>query len=140
VVPYQASDICGAILGKARVFLQKEELVGVQDNNDANAETASGLSDFENESELEYTDEEYFNEDDLEIDSEEMNMLVLSTAVPDGIETLVEQEKSDAFTMLMSSARSRGDAVFDTTSFKDQRGPSLSNKQKKRKADDVLAM
>jgi hypothetical protein len=65
----------------------------VQDNHDTDAEIIGELSDFENESELEYTDEEYFSEDDLESDLEEVNRLVLSTAVLDDIETLVEQEK-----------------------------------------------
>jgi hypothetical protein len=97
--------------------LSREELVGVQDNN---AEIAWELSDFENEV--------YLSEDDLELDSEEVNMHFLSIAVPDGIETLIEQEKPKAFTMLMTSAYSRGDAVFGTTSFK---CPSVSNKQKK---------
>jgi hypothetical protein len=61
--------------------LLEEELVGVQDNHDADpgAEIAGELSDFENESELEYIDEEYLSEDDLELDSEEANRLILST-------------------------------------------------------------
>jgi hypothetical protein len=36
----------------------KEKLVGVQDNHDADTKITEELSDFENESELEYTDEE----------------------------------------------------------------------------------
>jgi hypothetical protein len=54
-------------------------LVRIQDNHDADAEIAGELSGFENESELEYTDEVYLSEDDLELDSEEVNWLVLST-------------------------------------------------------------
>jgi hypothetical protein len=70
-----------------------------------------------------------------------MNKLALSTAIPYEMETLLEQEKPNTFMMLMSSARTGRDAVFDKASFKYQRGPSLrSNKKKKRKADDVLAM
>jgi hypothetical protein len=38
--------------------LSEEELVGVQENHNADAEIIGELSDFENESELEYTDEE----------------------------------------------------------------------------------
>jgi hypothetical protein len=34
-------------------------LVGIQDNHNANAEIAGELSDIENDSKLEYTDEEY---------------------------------------------------------------------------------
>jgi hypothetical protein len=79
--------------------LSEEELVGIQDNHNSNAEFWNYLSGFENESELEYTDKEYLSEDDLELDSEEMNRLTLSTAIPYGMETLVEQEKSNAFTM-----------------------------------------
>jgi hypothetical protein len=98
--------------------LSEEELVGIQDNHNANAEIANELSDFENESELEYTDEEYLSEDDLEPDSEEANRLTLSTAIPYGMETLVEQERPNAYTMLMSSARTGRDAVFDKASSK----------------------
>jgi hypothetical protein len=38
--------------------LSEEELVGVQENHNADAEMTGELSDFENEFELEYTDEE----------------------------------------------------------------------------------
>jgi hypothetical protein len=100
--------------------LSEEELVGIQDNHNANAEIAGELSDFENESELEYMDEEYLSDDDLELDSKEASKLTLSTAIPYGMETLVEQEKPNAFTMLMSSARTGRDAVFDKASFKYQ--------------------
>jgi hypothetical protein len=72
--------------------LSKEELVGVQDNNNDNAKISREVSDFKNESGLEYTDEEYLSEDDMELDPEEVKMHVLSAAVPNDIEeTLVEQ-------------------------------------------------
>jgi hypothetical protein len=80
------------VIMQQRSQLSKGGLIGAQDNNDANAKISGELSDFENESDLEYTDEEYLSEDDLGLDSEEVSMLVLSTTVLDGIETLVEQE------------------------------------------------
>jgi hypothetical protein len=89
--------------------LSEEELVGVQENHNADAEIIGELSDFENESELEYTDGSYLSEADLELDSEEVNRHVLSTTIPDGIEKLVEQEKPNAFTMLMDDVQTDSD-------------------------------
>jgi hypothetical protein len=62
-------------------------------DTDTDAEIAGGFSDFENESKLEYIDEEYLSENDLELDLGEVNRPILSTDVPDNIKTLVEQEK-----------------------------------------------
>jgi hypothetical protein len=76
----------------------------------------------------------------LELDSEEVNRPVLSTTILDDIEKLVEQDRPNAFTILMSSALTGGGVVFDIAPFKYQRGPSLSDKQKKRKANDIFAM
>jgi hypothetical protein len=87
--------------------LSEEKPVGIQDNYDADTEITGELSDFENESELEYTDEVYLSEDYLELDLDEVNRLALSTAVSYGMDMLVEQEKFNAFTMLMCSAHTR---------------------------------
>jgi hypothetical protein len=46
-------------------------MVRIQDNHDADAEISGELSDFGNEFGLEYTDEEYLSEDDLELDQVE---------------------------------------------------------------------
>jgi hypothetical protein len=96
------------IMQRHSQFLE-EELVRVQGNRNADAEITGELSNFEKESELEYTDEEYLSEDDLEPDSEEVNRPVLSTTIPDGIETLVEHEKPNASTMLMDDVQTDSD-------------------------------
>jgi hypothetical protein len=97
-------------------------LVGVQENHNADAEITEVLSDFENKSELEYTDEEYLNEDDLELDSNDLvNKPVLNTRYhrkPGRTRETqclydVNRRRTDGFRFLLQSPSNCGKCIQD---------------------------